>query len=153
MMNANRTHANLVPLFDGRVAAMMEKGAIIAAQSALLALVWLAADALARVMYLPVPGGVLGLGMLLALLFCGCIKLCWVKFGAEWLLSEMLLFFIPAAVAAVQYGGVLKAHGWQLALVIVCGTLLVMAAVAFAVEQTAKLERRLALRRAQPHVG
>lgn len=119
----------------------------IAAQSTLLAGVWFAADAFARAAHLPVPGGVVGLVLLLALLFCGGVTPRWVKAGADWLLSDMLLFFIPAAVAAVQYGGLFRADGWRLALVVVGGTLMVMVAVAFAVEQAARLERRLALRR------
>ena len=119
----------------------------IAAQAALLAGVWYAADALTRVTHLPVPGGVVGLVLLLALLLCGGVTPRWVKAGADWLLSDMLLFFIPAAVAAVKYGGLFRADGWRLALVVVGGTLMVMVAVAFAVEQAAKLERRLALRR------
>ena len=119
----------------------------IVAQSALLAGVWFVADALTRAAHLPVPGGVVGLALLLVLLFCGGVTPRWVKAGADWLLSDMLLFFIPAAVAAVQYGGLFRADGWRLALVVVCGTLMVMVAVAFAVEQAARLERRLALRR------
>ena len=119
----------------------------ITAQSALLAGVWYAADALTRVTHLPVPGGVVGLVLLLALLFCGGVTPRWVKAGADWLLSDMLLFFIPAAVAAVKYGGLFRADGWRLALVVVGGTLMVMVAVAFAVEQAARLERWLALRR------
>ncbi|WP_322031714.1 CidA/LrgA family protein [Paraburkholderia sp. J76] len=119
----------------------------IAAQSALLAGVWYAADALTRLTHLPVPGGVVGLVLLLALLFCGGVTPRWVKAGADWLLSDMLLFFIPAAVAAVKYGGLFRADGWRLALVVIGGTLMVMVAVAFAVEQAARLERRLALRR------
>lgn len=119
----------------------------IAAQSALLAGVWFGADALVRVVHLPVPGCVVGLVLLLVLLFCGGVTPRWVKAGADWLLSDMLLFFIPAAVAAVQYGGLFRADGWRLALVVAGGTLMVMVAVAFAVEQAAKLERRLALRR------
>jgi holin-like protein len=94
-----------------------------------------------------VPGGVVGLVALLALLFCGGVTPRWIKAGADWLLSDMLLFFIPAAVAAVQYGGLFRADGWRLALVVIAGTLMVMLAVAFAVEQAARLERRLALRR------
>jgi holin-like protein len=118
-------------------------------QCALLAGVWFAADALVRVTHLPVPSGVVGLAALLVLLFCGGVTPRWVKAGADWLLSDMLLFFIPAAVAAVQYGGLFRADGWRLALVVVGGTLMVMVAVAFAVEQAARLERRLALRRVQ----
>lgn len=128
---------------------LMSRAGRIAAQSALLAGVWYVADALTRTAHLPVPGGVVGLVLLLALLFCGGVTPRWVKAGADWLLSDMLLFFIPAAVAAVQYGGLFRADGWRLALVVVGGTLMVMFAVAFAVEQAARLERRLALRRVQ----
>ncbi len=128
---------------------LMARAGRIAAQSALLAGVWYVADALTRTAHLPVPGGVVGLVLLLVLLFCGGVTPRWVKAGADWLLSDMLLFFIPAAVAAVQYGGLFRADGWRLALVVVGGTLMVMFAVAFAVEQAARLERRLELRRVQ----
>ncbi|SAK39432.1 LrgA family protein [Caballeronia fortuita] len=119
----------------------------VAVQSAGLAGIWIVADFVARKLSLPVPGGVIGLVALLALLFCGGIAPRWVKAGADWLLSDMLLFFIPAAVAAVQYGGLFMEDGWRLALVVVGGTLMVMVAVAFAVDQAARLERRIALRR------
>ncbi|MEX3854037.1 CidA/LrgA family protein [Paraburkholderia sp. BR10923] len=105
------------------------------------------ADFIVRRLHLPVPGGVLGLVVLLALLFGGGVAPRWVKAGADWLLSDMLLFFIPAAVAAVQYGGLFRADGWRLALVVIAGTLMVMVAVAFAVDQAARVERRFALRR------
>jgi holin-like protein len=121
----------------------------IAVQSAAIAGLWVAADFFVRLLHLPVPGGVVGLIVLLALLFGGGIAPRWVKAGADWLLSDMLLFFIPAAVAAVQYGGLFREDGWRLALVVIGGTLMVMVAVAFAVEQAARLERRLALRRAR----
>jgi holin-like protein len=117
-------------------------------QTAALAGIWFVADFAARRLSLPVPGGVVGLVLLLALLFCGGVTPRWVKAGADWLLSDMLLFFIPAAVAAVQYGGLFMEDGWRLALVVVAGTLMVMVAVAFAVDRAARLERRLALRRA-----
>ncbi len=119
----------------------------IAVQSAALGAVWFAADFVVRTLDLPLPGGVVGLIALLALLFCGGVAPRWVKAGADWLLSDMLLFFIPAAVAAVQYGGLFREDGWRLALVVIGGTLMVMIAVAFAVEQAARLERRVALRR------
>ena len=119
----------------------------IAGQSALLAAVWWVADFAARRLDLPVPGGVIGLAALLALLLTGRVAPRWVKAGADWLLSDMLLFFVPAAVAVVQYGGLFKSDGWRLALVVVIGTLTVMVAVAFTVDQAARLERVLATRR------
>jgi holin-like protein len=133
--------------FPIRFAPGLVRVARIAVQSALLAALWFVADVFARVTHLPVPGGVIGLVALLALLLCGGVAPRWVKAGADWLLSDMLLFFIPAAVAAVQYGGLFRADGWRLALVVIGGTLMVMVAVACAVEQAARLERRLALRR------
>ena len=134
------------------VAIIQSRGAFgrfvrIVLQSAGLAAIWLIADFVARTFHLPVPGGVVGLLMLLALLFCGGVAPRWVKAGADWLLTDMLLFFIPATVAAVQYGGLFRDDGWRLALVVVIGTLMVMVAVAFAVEQASKFERRLELRR------
>ncbi|TAM06553.1 MAG: CidA/LrgA family protein [Paraburkholderia sp.] len=130
-----------------RQAGAVARMGLIAVQSALIAGLWFVADGFARATHLPVPGGVVGLVALLALLFCGGVAPRWVKAGADWLLSDMLLFFIPAAVAAVQYGGLFRADGWRLALVVVGGTLMVMVSVAFAVEQAARFERRLALRR------
>lgn len=119
----------------------------IAGQTAFLAALWFAADFVSRHLGLPVPGSVLGLAALLALLLSGSVAPRWVKAGADWLLADMLLFFVPAAVAVVQYGGLFKSDGWRLALAVVAGTLTVMVAVAVTVDQTARLERRLALRR------
>ncbi|WP_206955128.1 CidA/LrgA family protein [Trinickia acidisoli] len=121
----------------------------IVAQSAFLAVVWFAADFASRHLDLPVPGSVIGLAALLVLLLTGGVAPQWVKAGADWLLSDLLLFFVPAAVAAVQYGGLFKADGWRLALVVVCGTLTVLVAVAFTVDQAVRLERLLATRRAR----
>ena len=72
-------------------------------QIAALAAIWFVADLVARKFALPVPGGVVGLLALLALLFCGGVAPRWVKAGADWLLADMLLFFIPAAVAAMKF--------------------------------------------------
>jgi holin-like protein len=141
------TAARFAPSAHAGPASGALRVARIAVQSAALAGLWVVADFAVRMLHLPVPGGVVGLVVLLALLFCGGIAPRWVKAGADWLLSDMLLFFIPAAVAAVQYGGLFREDGWRLALVVVGGTLMVMVAVAFTVEQAARLERRLALRR------
>ncbi|HDR9086627.1 TPA: CidA/LrgA family protein [Burkholderia vietnamiensis] len=119
----------------------------IALQSAALGVLWLAVDWAVRAVGLPVPSGVVGLAVLLVLLFSGRVAPAWVKDGANWLLSDMLLFFVPAAVAAVQYGGLFREDGWRVALVMLAGTAFVMVAVAVAVDLAAKLERRLAAQR------
>ncbi|MGN3960712.1 CidA/LrgA family protein [Burkholderia gladioli] len=116
-------------------------------QAAALAALWAIADQLVRICRLPVPAGIVGLAVLLVLLMTGWVRPAAVRDGANWLLTDMLLFFIPATVAAVQYGGLFRAEGWRLALVVL-GTMLVMGAVALAVERAARFERRLALSRA-----
>ncbi|WP_114815095.1 CidA/LrgA family protein [Paraburkholderia kururiensis] len=140
-------HRSSAVTSEARSAGLM-RVARIAVQSAGLAGMWFAADFTVRALGLPVPGGVVGLVVLLVLLFSGGIAPRWVKAGADWLLGDMLLFFIPAAVAAVQYGGLFREDGWRLALVVMAGTLMVMVAVAVAVDLAARFERRLALRRA-----
>ncbi|RQS12819.1 CidA/LrgA family protein [Burkholderia sp. Bp8998] len=116
-------------------------------QSAALGVLWMAVDWAVRAIGLPVPSGVVGLAVLLVLLFSGGVAPAWVKDGANWLLSDMLLFFVPAAVAAVKYGGLFREDGWRIALVMLAGTAFVMVAVAVAVDLAAKLERRLAAQR------
>lgn len=123
------------------------RGARVVLQAAALAALWYAVDWTVRRFGVPVPSGVVGLAVLLALLLSGGIAPRWVADGANWLLSDMLLFFIPATVAAVQYGGLFRADGWRLALVVVAGTAFVMLAVAVSVDLAAGLERRLALAR------
>ncbi|GBH25193.1 CidA/LrgA family protein [Burkholderia vietnamiensis] len=119
----------------------------IALQSAARGVLGLAVAWAVRAVGLPVPSGVVGLAVLLVLLFSGRVAPAWVKDGANWLLSDMLLFFVPAAVAAVQYGGLFREDGWRIALVMLAGTAFVMVAVAVAVDLAAKLERRLAAQR------
>lgn len=103
-------------------------------QIVVLAAVWLSADTLVRVIGLPVPGGVVGMGLLLLLLATGWVKPASVRLGAYWLLAEMLLFFVPAAIAVIDHGEFVSALGLKIALVIFVGTLMVMAGTAATVE-------------------
>ena len=108
---------------------------------------WCVSDQAVRRLHLPVPGNVLGLGVLVLLLRQGWLPLDRVKEGADWLLAEMLLFFIPAVVAVVQYPAVILREGWQLLVVILLGTVTVMVGTALVVERVFRLEHRLRLRR------
>lgn len=108
-----------------------------------LAALWWASDAAMRALRLPIPGSVAGLGVLVLLLRKGWLPLGWVAEGAGWLLAEMLLFFIPAVVAVVQYPAVILKEGWQLLLVILLGTVGVMVGTALVVERVVRLEQRL----------
>lgn len=50
----------------------------------------------------PLPGAVIGLGLLAIGLFSGVIKLEWVDRSASVLLQSMMLFFVPALVGVID---------------------------------------------------
>lgn len=108
----------------------------------LCALWWLAAY-LDRWLGLKIPAGVVGMGFLFVLLITGVVPLRKIKPGADWLLAEMLLFFVPACVGVVRYFPVLETYGIRLVVVVVIGTISVMASTALAVDGIYRLERRM----------
>lgn len=88
--------------------------------------VWGCADVLQKLLNLPVASGVLGFFLLLFLLEMKWLKLAHVEHGADLLLAELLLFFIPPVVGVIQYQDLLIASGWKILLVILISTALVM---------------------------
>ena len=82
----------------------------------------------------PIPGGVIGLALLLLAFASGVVKPAALQLGAGLLLAEMLLFFIPALMSLLDYGSLLRHDGWRILLVIGVSTLLVMLVTAFTVE-------------------
>lgn len=120
-------------------------------QVVLLSAVWVGASWLSGQFLPEVPAGILGMSLVLAALWLGWLPLDWCRSGARWLLAEMLLFFIPAVVAVVQYPQVIAVAGVRIALVILLSTMLVMAATSFAVDLSYRLE--LVWRRRWRHRG
>lgn len=103
-------------------------------QIATLVGVWLAAEALVRHAGLPLPGGILGLCALLLLFALRWLSPHSFALGARWLLAEMLLFFVPAAMVLLDNRQLFGWLGIKLLLVVVGGTLLVMTSTAVTVE-------------------
>lgn len=91
-------------------------------------------------LHLPVPANLVGMAILLALILCRAIPLSWVRAGARWLLAEMLLFFIPAVVAVVNYAQLLLIDGWRIFIVIALSTLMVLGATAWVVDRVYRFE-------------
>src|SRR5262245_23578402 len=103
-------------------------------QIALLSAFWLFGEVLARELRLPVPGAILGLAMMPALLASGRLNPASLARGASWLLAEMLLFFVPAVMVLLDHRELLGALGLKLMVVILLGCLLVMAGTALTVD-------------------
>lgn len=105
-----------------------------APQVILVILAWGIAEFCVRTLRLPVSGGVLGLGFLLSLLLAGVVPLRSIKRGADWLLAEMSLFFVPAVLAVLDHRELLGSLAAKAVLVIVGSTAAVMAVTALLVE-------------------
>ncbi|WP_415838492.1 CidA/LrgA family protein [Rahnella bruchi] len=66
----------------------------------------------------------------------------YVRRGSSLLLSEMLLFFIPAVVAIINYFDILENEGIRILVVIVLSTTIVLSATAYIVDKVFKYELR-----------
>jgi len=116
-------------------------------QVVLYAALYLVADRLVTLLHLPLPANVVGMFMLLLLIMSGILPLKWVKAGSRWLLAEMLLFFVPAVVAVVNYTSLLMVEGWKIFLVIAVSTTLTLGITSLVVDRIYRLELRLAERK------
>lgn len=91
-------------------------------------------------LHLPLPANLVGMVLMLALIVCRIIPLSWVRAGARWLLAEMLLFFVPAVVAVVNYAHLLLVDDWRIFSVIAISTLMVLGATAWVVDKVYRYE-------------
>ena len=109
-------------------------------QLGLIFLAWWGGNLLQQALHLPVSGAVTGLILLLLALFSGILRLEWIKSGADLLLGELVLFFIPCFVGLLKFKTLLIDQGGQLLVVIALGTFVVMAVTAYSVHFGFQLE-------------
>ncbi|MGU3400587.1 CidA/LrgA family protein [Brucellaceae bacterium D45D] len=95
---------------------------------------WLMGEVVVRLSGLPLPGGIIGMVLVLLLLLSGRISLFSMKRGAEWFLAEMLLFFVPAVLAVLEHRELIGVLGLKIMAVILVGTLTVMTVTALTVD-------------------
>ncbi|MBW4048575.1 MAG: CidA/LrgA family protein [Proteobacteria bacterium] len=103
--------------------------------------IWLVAQRFVTLYHLPVPPAVVGLFFVVALLLARVVPAHHVADGANWLLGDMLLFFIPPLMAIIQCRNLLASHGLQIIAAIVVGCLTVMVGTGLIVERTLQWER------------
>jgi len=103
---------------------------------------FLIAQYIVRHLSLPLPANIVGMMIMLAFLVSGIIPVRYVKAGSAWLLSEMLLFFVPAVVAIINYSNILEKFGFRIFTVIVVSTILVLGCTAFVVDKLFIYENR-----------
>ncbi|MEX5351557.1 CidA/LrgA family protein [Pseudomonas juntendi] len=114
--------------------ALLKKSLRLLTELAVLLVLFLLGGQLSTWLGWPIPGGVMGLALLLLLFAFGVLKPSMLQLGAGWLMAEMLLFFIPALMSLLDYGSLLRSEGWRILLVIAMSTVLVMVVTAVTVE-------------------
>jgi len=97
---------------------------------------------LAELLHLPIPGSILGIIVVFILLETGILRLEWIELGANWLLAELLLFFIPAAVGVMKYIPMLESDGVRILIVVIFSTFIVMASSGLLASRIAKQKER-----------
>lgn len=104
-------------------------------------------DWLVNQFQLPLPANLTGMLILLLLVMLKVVNVEWFRRGASWLLAEMLLFFVPAVVAVVNYQDLMRQEGIKIAVVLVASTILVIASTAWVVDKMHRVELVLARRK------
>ncbi len=135
------------PFFMHRGLPRLQHALVVWLQVVVLSGIWLGMDMLRQHLGWSMPAGLMGFGLLAAGLFSGVIKVQWLRGGTNWLLAEMLLFFVPAVLVVTEYPALIQHQGLRILAVIVVSTLCVMVATAWAVDRVYRLELWLARRR------
>lgn len=110
--------------------------------SLLLLFFWLG-ELLHGYLHPPISPAVIGLFLVLFGLFTGLFKLTWIKSGSDFILGELVLFFIPCFVGLIKYKALFLSEGWQLIVSVVVGTIVVMIVTAYSVHFGFRLETYL----------
>lgn len=116
--------------------------AILCAQLGCLVGLWWLCERAVRALGIPVPGGVVGLAVLLVLLAGFRMPVAWVDRGAGKLLDHLLLFFVPATMSLLNHPEFLGMTGLKVLAVILAGVFSVMAGTALVVEWHCRLRER-----------
>ncbi|MFA5517280.1 MAG: CidA/LrgA family protein, partial [Desulfuromonadales bacterium] len=94
---------------------------------AILLLLQFLGEVISLQLHLPIPGNVIGMGLLLAALTAKIVRLEWIEDAAELLLSNFALFFIPAGVGVMVYFDLIRREWLPIGAALVFSTFAVMA--------------------------
>ena len=103
-------------------------------QVGLMLAFWFAGQSIVRLTGLPVPGGVVGMLAVLLLFATRWLSVLSMRRGAEWLIGDMVLFFVPAVLAVLDHRELLGLVGLKVLGVILCSTIAVLGVTGLTVD-------------------
>ncbi|OAB37893.1 holin [Paenibacillus macquariensis subsp. defensor] len=95
-------------------------------------------------LHIPVPGSIVGIVVIFILLETHMIRLEWIDIGAKWLLAELLLLFVPAAVGVMKYIPMLQTDGIRILIVVLISTFIVMVSTGLMATRISKKKEKRA---------
>lgn len=115
---------------------------MIISQCILLYIISMLGNIISQTFNLSIPGNILGLGILFFLMERKILSLRWIEKGANFLIAELLLFFIPSAIGVIQFQGLLISQFAKLGIVIVLSTIAVVLLVGLMTETILRYNKR-----------
>lgn len=88
--------------------------------------IFLVGNGIAQYFNLFIPGSVIGMLLLFALLMTGVIKASWIEEGARTIINHLALFFIPATVGVINYFDLFAGKGFLLVIIVLLSTVMVI---------------------------
>ena len=110
-------------------------------QVAILSVIYWLCKLAVNITGIPVPANVLGIVVLFCLLMSGVVKEEHISLAADILLRHLVFFFVPIAVALMNWGEVFYSYGWVLLVALLVSSLVPLIAVPFVVHLLKKRGR------------
>ncbi len=98
-------------------------------------------DVVASLIPLPIPGSVYGLIIFFIVLHWKVLPMEKVDTVGSWLTSNMAIMFVPAGVGTINYLSNLAENWWQLPLIIVVSTVLLIIVIAWVTDRLSDHEK------------
>lgn len=100
--------------------------------------IYLLGELLSSLLHLPIPGNILGMVILFILLCTKVVKVDNISNVTNFLLDHLAFFFIPAGVGLMASIGIIKSTWWQLLVVCISTTIIVIGVTGIVVQTLSK---------------
>lgn len=100
--------------------------------------IYLVGEVLSASLHLPIPGNILGMIILFILLCTKVVKVDNISNVTNFLLDHLAFFFIPAGVGLMASMGIIKSTWWQLLVVCLSTTVIIIGVTGIIVQAISK---------------
>lgn len=100
--------------------------------------IYLVGELLSTSIHLPIPGNILGMVILFILLCTKIVKVDNISNVTNFLLDHLAFFFIPAGVGLMASLGIIKSTWWQLLIVCILTTTIIIGVTGIIVQSISK---------------